>query len=155
MMLRTRINIVAASVTLLVAITLIVTSRISQNEVEQRYRDEAITGKSVLWSKIIAAQTDHMQSATASLARDRDTLGALKESDTELLAENAVTTYNMLSAGKVITKLQIANKDGEVLYSAPNDFQGASNKKVLSQALSEGEIVRGVERDDDGEVVGD
>jgi len=153
MSLRTRINLVAGIVTLLVAATLIVTGRVAQHEVEQRYRSEAISGKTVLWRKIVASQLDQMQGAASNLARDRDTLSALKDGDRARLAEFAVTTYNLLSAGNVLSKLQIAGPQSEVLYSAPKDFSGTSRKTLIAQAIAQRKIVRGIELDDDGELV--
>ncbi len=153
MMLRTRINFVALSVTLLVAITLIAASRISQNQVEQRFQDAAITGKSVLWRKIISSQLDQMQASTRDLARDRDTLNALRDANLEELADNAVTTYNLLSASKVLTRLQIADKSGSILFSSPIEFSGNTKKQLIRQALDEGKIIRGIERDDDNRLM--
>jgi methyl-accepting chemotaxis protein len=144
---------VAAGAIVLVAVCLIATGWMAQNEVERRFQDATISGKSVLWQKIVSGQLDHMSSGTTALTRDRDTLAALKDARPAELARNAVTTYNLLSASGVITKLQIMDAEGRVLFSHPREFSGVTGKTLAQQALREGRVIRGIERDDDGELV--
>jgi len=152
MTLKTRINIAAVTSILLVAITLLVSGKLIENSVEARFQEASVTGKTALWQKIIASQLDHMESNTSSIARDRETLTALKAADTALLEENVVTTYNMLSAGGILNKLQIADLEGRILFSAPDNFQGNTRKTLATLALQEGKVMRGIERDDDGKL---
>jgi methyl-accepting chemotaxis protein len=152
MTLKARINIAAVTSILLVAVTLLVFGKLIENSVEARFQEASITGKTALWQKIITSQLDHMGSNTSSIARDRETLKALKVGDTALLAENVVTTYNMLSAGGILTKLQIANLKGRILFSAPDNFEGNTRKTLATLALKEGKVMRGIERDDDGKL---
>ena len=153
MTLRTRITLVAIAVTLLVAISLIVTSQVSQGQVEARFAEATTTGKSVLWRKIVASQLDKMAAGTSSLARDRATRDALVKRDVAALAESAKTSYNLLEAQGIVTKLQITDLDGGVLFSAPDGFTGKTRKTLVGRAISEKLITRGLERDDDGRMV--
>ncbi len=153
MTLKTRIILVAVSALLLAVIAQIVAGRMSQNEVEQRFSDATITGKSVLWSKIVASQLEQMETNTATLSRDRDTLAALQEGNTQAVADNVTSTYNRLSTSKVLSRLQIINASGEVVFSAPNAFSGKTRKALVQDALREGKVKRGVERDDDGRLL--
>lgn len=153
MTLKARIILVAVSALLLVAAAQIVAGRMSQNEVEQRFSDATITGKTVLWSKIVSSQLDLMESSTSTLSRDRDTLSALQEGNAQAVADSVTSTYNRLSTSKVLSKLQIVNANGDVVFSAPDSFSGKTRKALVQQALSEGKIKRGVERDDNGQLV--
>ncbi|MDH5387867.1 MAG: methyl-accepting chemotaxis protein [Gammaproteobacteria bacterium] len=152
MKLKTRINIAAVISILLVTVALLIFSQLIQNSVEQRFQEASLTGKSSLWKKIVNSQYDHMEANTSSITRDRDTLNALKKSNTVLLEENALTSYNMLSASSILTKLQITNLEGEVMFSAPENFDGYTNKTLPALAFKEGKVKRGIERDDDGKL---
>lgn len=153
MSLRAKITIGAVIVTLLVSITLIATSLLSQRHIENMFADATITGKSVLWKKIIASQMEKMIPGTSALARDRATRKALLNKDTVALKEGATTTFNLLSASNVISRMQIVGLEGEVMFSAPGSFQGKTKKSLVTQAILEGKIVRGLERDDDGRLM--
>ena len=153
MTLRTRIILVATSITLLVAITLYATSWVSQQQIEQRYSDATLDGKAVLWRKIVASNLESMKESSSSLVRDRATRNALKDGDVVTLAESAKTTYNLLSSSNVLSRMQLTDLNGSVLYSAPNNFSGKTKKVLVMQAISEKKIVAGLEQDDDGKLV--
>ena len=153
MTLKSRILLVAISALLLVTIAQIVASRMSQNETQKLFRDATITGKIVLWKKIVSSQLDKMEGNTSTLSRDRDTLTALQEGNMQAVADNVTSTYNRLSTSKILSKLQIVNAQGVVMFSAPDAFSGRTKKNLVHQALNEGKIKQGVERDDDGQLV--
>jgi len=152
MVLKTRITIAAVTSILLVAVTLLVLGNLIENSLEERFQAVSVNGKTALWQKIVASELDRMGSNTGSIARDRETLKALKSTDVALLKENVVTTYNMLSAGNILSKLQIADLEGRILFSAPDDFEGNTQKTLHALALEKGKIMRGIERDDDGKL---
>jgi len=152
MTLRAKITIVAISVTFLVAIALIVTAKISEQQAETRFASATISGKKALWNKIISSEFDAMTEGVSGLARDRATRNALKNADYESLSESAKTTFNLLSASKVLSRMQILNLQGDVVFSSPNKVN--STRKILyKEALKEGKIMRGLERDDDNKLV--
>jgi len=153
MTLRTRITLVAIIATLLVALSLIVTSRISTQQVESRFAEATNNGKSVLWKKIIASQIDTMKTGSTGLTRDRNTRKALQRGDIESLSESVKTTYNLLSAQNILSKLQITDLDSKVLFSTPTDFTGATRKQLVKDALNDGKIKGGIELDDNNELV--
>lgn len=153
MTLRTRITLVAIIATLLVAFSLIVTNNISQNQVETRFAEATNTGKSVLWKKIVASQLDTMKTGSTGLTRDRNTRKALQRDDINSLGESVKTTYNLLSAQNILTKLQITNLDSNVLISVPDGFTGLTQKTLVKEALRDGKIKGGIEIDDNGEAV--
>lgn len=153
MTLRTRITLVAIVATLLVALSLIVTSRISTQQVETRFEEATNNGKSVLWKKIIASQIDTMTTGSTGLTRDRNTRKALQRGDIESLSESVKTTYNLLSAQQILTKLQITDLDSKVLFSTPNEYTGATRKQLVKDALRDGKLRGGIELDDNNELV--
>ncbi len=149
MTLGTRISLVAAATILSVVAVIIIDARMSIAEVEERFRDEAITGKTVLWSKIISSETDHMLANIQSLSSNREMLSALKKNNKSDLYENAITSYELLSSNQVLTRLQLADMNGDILFSAPNEFSGVTQKNTVKEVLNTGKASYGVELDDD------
>src|SRR5262249_31481808 len=80
-------------------------------------------------------------------------LRALHENDPSGLAANAMPTYNRLSAASVLTKLQLTDLGGAVLFSTPHLLTGKTKIPLVLVALHEGKVKQGIERDDDGELV--
>lgn len=152
MTLKTRINIAAVISILFVAIILLIFGNLIENSVEIRFQKASLAGKTALWKKIITSQFDHMEASTNSVTRDRGILKALKNSDESLLEENASTTYIRLSSTNTISKIQITNIKGQVLFSAPDNFKGKTRKTLPSLVLSKGEVMHGIERDDDNKL---
>jgi methyl-accepting chemotaxis protein len=142
--------LVASAAIVLVALVAVGGGMKSQREAESRFEQATILAKSVLWRKIIASQLDSMEVGMTSLTRDRETLDAVKAADTAAIADSVSTVYNRLSTSKTITKLQIADLNGNVLFSAPNNVTGKSKRKLVFTALQDSKIARGIDRDNDG-----
>jgi methyl-accepting chemotaxis protein len=153
MTLRTRITLIALAAVLIVAVGLELVGAVSDQAAESRFQETFHSGKALLWKKITASQRDAMETGISSLARDRDTRAALAAGDRAKLAEAAKTSFNMLTASETITRLQLTDTGGNVLFSAPNDFRGRTRKALIQRALDSGKIVGGIERDDDGTLV--
>ena len=150
--LRTKITVVAISVTFLVALTLVITAQMSSNKADERFSNATIAGKRALWNKILSSEFASMSEGTSGLSRDRATRKALKNGDYATLKESAQTTFNLLSASKVLSRMQILDLNGSVVFSAPQ--QATETKKSLYKlALKEGKIKSGLERDDDNKLV--
>jgi len=152
MTLRAKITLFGITVTLVVALTLIVTSQLSEQHAHDRFATATVSGKNVLWNKIVSSELDAMTEGTTGLARDRTTRKALKSGDYAVLKDSAKTTFNLLSASKVITGMQIVNLSGDVVFSAPNDIS-TSRKTLYKKALLNGKVNRGIERDDDNKLI--
>lgn len=150
MSLRTRISLVAVLGILLVAAGLLISNVMIQRQIEERFADATLLGKSVLWKKILASEFKAMENGISSLARDKSTRDALQAGDRKALSETAATTFNLLSASGVIDGLTLINMDAKILYSAPKSRSGTSKNPLLEQALKSGKIQQGVIRDDDG-----
>lgn len=126
---------------------------ISLDITEDRFSEEAVRGKSVLWQKVIQVQLDNMQANTSSLTRARDALKALKKQDIKALSEATQPTFNRLSSSSIISRLQIADKTGSIIFSAPEAYSGQTAKSLVKKAIEEKKIFSGIERDDDGLMV--
>ncbi len=146
------VSFISIAITLVMAVFFAITY-FSLDIAEQRFGEEAIRGKSVLWQKVIQVELDHMEASTSSLTRASDALKALNKSDASALSDATLPTFNRLSATQVISHLQVADASGKIVFSAPNSFSGASEKNLIKKALAEKKIFKGVERDDDGQIV--
>ncbi|MDH5648296.1 MAG: methyl-accepting chemotaxis protein [Gammaproteobacteria bacterium] len=153
MTLGSRVSFVASATILMVVAIIIIDARLTIAKIEDRFRDQAILGKSVLWQKIINNEADLMRANTRSLIRDRETLTALKNGDTAALAETAVTTYNLLSSSGILSRLQIADLKGDIVFSSPHSYSGKTEKQSVKSALAKGKVYQGIEQDDDGRLV--
>lgn len=153
MSLKTRLTVVTLLSLFVVTTALIISGAMVQNAAEERFRSATIAGKNVLLKKIVSSQLDTMEANTKSLTRDRDTLRALKGKELDKLAENAVTTYRLLNASGIITRFQVVDIEGKVLFSEPASGVDKTSKRLVEKAIKEAKIERGVERDDNGELV--
>lgn len=150
MSLRAKIIIVAMLGILLVASGLIISNAISQGQVESRFAEATVLGKSALWKKIIGSELNAMENGISSLARDRSTRNALKNLDYKALSDSASTTFNLLSASNVLDQLQIINLNSEIAFSAPVKQSGRTSNSLVRKVLDSGKIERGLVRDDKG-----
>lgn len=153
MTLQTRLILVVMSTLLLVAVALIGLGWMAQNSVEERFRHATISRQDVLWREIVSGQLELMTASTSGLTRNEGALHALQEHNPSRLAANALPTYNRLSAASVLTKLQVTDLDGAVLFSTPQLLMGKTKKALVLEALQQGKVKQGIERDDDGELV--
>lgn len=152
MTLRLRITIASMISVLLVAIGLISSSQMISSSWNDRFESATLRGDLVLWKKIINSQIDAMEAGLSAVTRDRKVRSLIKAGDRTALATEAAPTFRRLSSSEVLTKQQLLDASGNVLFSMPANASGRSNKLLASRALSEGQIVRGIERDD-GELV--
>ncbi|PCJ45417.1 MAG: hypothetical protein COA99_04920 [Moraxellaceae bacterium] len=153
MLLRTQITLATILATLLVVTILLAMVIPAMQLYESRIAESEIRGKSILWEKVIDGQLERLQANTTSLMRDRATRKALKKGDKEALAESAQTTFNLLSASEVLDRLQLANLNLQIQYSAPNPSNEKMAYPLAARALAEGKITQGLNRDIDGSLL--
>lgn len=103
--------------------------------------------------KILSSQINAMKAEMSSFTRDRKVRNALKKGKQKTLEENAITTFRRLSTLGVISKLQIANADGGIAYSAPDASFKQTDTVLIQQALETGKVVEGLDMHSDGELV--
>jgi signal transduction histidine kinase/DNA-binding response OmpR family regulator len=150
--LQTRLILVVMSTLLLVAVALIGLGWMAQNSVEERFRQATLSRQDVLWREIVSGQLELMTANTSGLTRNEAALHALYDNDPGRLAANAMPTFNRLSAASVLTKLQLTDLHGAVLFSTPHPWVGKTKKGLVFEALQQGKVKHGIERDDDGEL---
>ncbi len=155
MLLRTRTTLSVTAAVLQVASALIILGVKSQAEVEERFASAPLEGKEVIWRKIVSTYLNEMEVGTKSLNRDRKTIKVLKNGDMATVNDLAGSSYNLLSQSQVLKRLQIADLEGNIIYSAPETYSGPTKKSLVERAISEKKPQRGIERDDDGRLVGD
>lgn len=143
MTLKTRILLVTLVTILLVVFTQIIASRLTLTEIEERFEAATINGEKLLWRKILTNQMDQMEANMTSLARDRDTRNALKDMDLRVLADNVRSTYNLLSASEVLTRLIITDLEGKELVTLPEEMP-MGGAELARQSLKTGKVQRGV-----------
>ncbi len=143
----------AVAAILLVAALLISMSIYSDQVYQQQVGDIALNGESNLWKKIVSSQLDQMEFGTSALTRNRKALKALKAGDEAGLKESVESTFRRLSASKTLSKLRVIDKQSKIVFSAPGSTGGASKSLLVQQALKERKVFRGLEQDQDGEIV--
>lgn len=153
MTLKTRINLIAVLVTVLVATTLVITHGLSQQEIENQLEAEQIRGAETLWKKITSAQLNQMLAGSKTLARDRDTLKAIKTSNHEELRDSGSSSYNLLSTQGILDQLTIVDKQGKVLYSSRDNAAAPKPGSLVFKALSEKKNQLGIEQSADGKLM--
>ena len=153
MTLKTRINLIAIFVTLLVSATLIITGELSLRESQRHLEEERIDGAQTLWKKIISAQLEQMLSGSKALARDRDTLKAIKTSDHEELHDSGNSSYNLLSAQEILDQLTIVDKNGNILFSSRDNPVVPQADSLVFKALAKKKPQQGIERSADGQLM--
>ena len=146
------ITFIFSAATLVMAIFFAI-AYISLDITDKRFSEEAVRGKSVLWQKVIQVQLENMEASTSSMTRSRDTLKALKKLDLKVLSETSLPTFNRLSTSNVISRLQIADNSGSIIFSAPDKYSGKTHKTLVNKVIDEKKIFKGIERDDDGLMV--
>ncbi len=153
MTLKTRINLIAVVVTILVSATLIITNELTLRETEQHLKNEQIRGAKTLWKKIISAQLDEMLAGSKTLARDRDTLKAMKTGNIEELHDSGASSFNLLNTQGILDQLTIIDKQGRILYSSRDNPVPPQPDNIVFKALGEKKSQRGIEQSSDGKLM--
>ena len=144
MMLRTRILLVIVVTLLLVVVSMFISSKLIQDEINERFEVTSIQSVTLLWNSILENQMDNMEANSTALARDRETRNALRSGDIATLNESMKTTFNLLDAGNIISGLEIGDKQGRIVASAPDNSYINRQLPLITAALQNGKIERGL-----------
>jgi signal transduction histidine kinase len=153
MTLKSRFFLVTVITTFLVAGAVIIANELTHSIHEKRFLETTINAKRSFWSNILEHSMDRMQSKVYGLTRDTRMRNALANFNLEEVARSVEPTFNRLHAEQIVTRLQVADKSGMIVVSYPNRYVGETRKTIVKTAIREGRIVRGIERDDDGELL--
>lgn len=152
MTLRARIMLAAMISTLLVGLVITMLVVYTKSVHQEQMTEVALTGEMNLWHKIVASQLDQMEFGVSALTRNRNALKALKADDSKALNDAVITTFRRLEASKTLTRLQVTDTSGTVLFSAPDDASGKSPSSLVVKAIEEGQIFSGLEVESDGQM---
>ncbi len=153
MTLRMRLTIIPILTALLIAVAMMFANGLTNDLAEQRFSEAMNRGKTVLWNNIIDSQINSMQLGMRNLGRDRRTLEALKDADTDAVADNAMSTYLRLSNAQLITGLLLTDTSGKVAWYSDGDISGKTSIPLVAQVLADKKTVRGISRDDNGKLL--
>ncbi len=153
MTLKTRINLIAVLVTVMVAATLVITGELLLRETQHHLDQARIHGAVTLWKKITTAELRHMMEASKALSRDRDTLKALKTLDHEEISDSGGSSYNLLSTQGILDELTLLDKSGKVLYSSRENAVAPAADSLVFRALADRKPQRGIEHSPDGRLM--
>jgi methyl-accepting chemotaxis protein len=152
MNLRTKLLSMIVPFVLIIVLALVAVERMGKGFISEQADAANLTAKKVLWDKIVSSRIESMSSGLFAVTRNQESLNAILAGDSERLGTALLPTYNRLSATKVITKLQITDTNGRILYSSGGDAGAISSMGLVKQALSEGKIIEGIQRDDEGKL---
>jgi methyl-accepting chemotaxis protein len=150
MLLRTRIFLVSVISVLLVTVTLVTASFFVLEESEGRFERVKLEGHELLWQLILNNQMRQMEANTNALARDSKTRNAVEEGDIPTITQGITTSFNLLSAGDVLSGIEVTDTNGLVLVSVPENTNVSAIDMLAKQALEKGKVVRGLMSDSEG-----
>ena len=151
MTIKTRINLIAAGLMLLLAASCFTATRYLLQAENQRYADAAINARDTLWQALLANRLDAMADAGSLLMRDRETLAALQRKDLATLGKSARNSYILLSAEDIISGLTLFDSSGNPLWSAPEPAT-APGGPLVRRALESGKVQRGLQNGPSGKL---
>ncbi len=153
MTLKSRFFFVTATTTLAVALAVIVANNLTLQLHENRFLTAEIDSKRSIWRNIVINELERMQNQLFSVTRDPVLREAVIGRQTEVVRQRLDATFNRLWASQIVTKLQIADTHGDIVAAFPNNYVGPTRKTIIGTAIRDGKVIRGIERDDDGELM--
>ena len=153
MNIKTRISIIVALITVIVAGILFASQRFSHSHELVSLEQKLLQSKQALWTNVVNVLLDKMQGEVSTLTRDRDSIKAIYKEQYGALSESAATAFNRLSVEGSITNLSIALPTGQIVYSSSSDALEYTQSKLLVQAIGTGKNQRALEFSDAGKIV--
>jgi signal transduction histidine kinase len=153
MTLKSRFFLVTVTTTFAVALAVIAANQLTHHMHESRYLETAIETKRSLWSNILNNELDIMQAQIYSVTRDAQLRAALLKPSPSAALAAVHDTFTRLSGLQYISKLQVADRNGALVAAYPDDYVGTTAKSMVDVVIRESRPVRGIDRDDDGELL--
>jgi len=119
---------------------------------EDKSRTQLLTSMhtQINWQSTLDHHIERMAAAFSSITRDTNLLRALQEGDRKGLYDQAIPTYNRLSALGLLTGITIVDQHGEFRFSESGLSNGNTRMGSVQKSLSQRVIVRGIDQDDSG-----
>ena len=153
MTLKLRLTLAALLSVLVTAAAIVTLYQMSLRVAEQRFDELIIDSKNQLWNKIVSTELEIMAAAMTNLTRNRELTTALASGEQGRIEESMRPTFNRMNSSETITGMQLVDAQGRFIFSAPTNFTGTTRKQLVLHAINEREVVRGLERDEDGRLV--
>lgn len=151
MTLKTKILVLTLITVLLVVVAMVLTSRLTQGQIEQRFENATVTGESMLWDMILNSQMDLMQTTITTLVRNRYVRRALAEEDFDNISERLEGTYESLAGSGVLTGIIVTDTGGRSVAVMP-DGEAVEHADIplATMAIESKQIQRGLITGPDG-----
>ena len=119
---------------------------------EDTRRTQSLTAMhaQINWQSTLDHRVERMAAGFRSITRDTELLRGLQARDYAKVHEQAITTYNRLSALGLLTGIDIFDQRGEFRFSTLEEKRGSTHMESVQKALSQQVVVRGVDQDDRG-----
>ncbi|MBD3669530.1 MAG: methyl-accepting chemotaxis protein [Gammaproteobacteria bacterium] len=150
MTLKTKLLSTGIPFVIVIIIAIMAVETYGKNVVIEQAEQADLTAKKNLWNKIVSSRIEAMSGGLFAVTRNSASLEAIMGDDREGLAQALLPTYNRLSAGRIIDKLVITDSQSRVLYSSASEISGKTDMPLVSEAISQGRIKQGLQRDDAG-----
>ncbi len=147
MSLKLRITLASFIAVLVMSLSLLITADLIGNAWFNRLKSSTLSANEVLWNKIITSQQDFMEGGMSAITRDRKIRKLIKSGNTEDLEAEAAPSFRRLSASNILSRQQIIDFKGNVVFSMPEAVSGKSNKLSTQRLITEKAIFRGIEKD--------
>ncbi len=133
MSIRKNVTLVAISVTLLVAASLILFARLSGARIEARVAEEVTAGRGLVWSQATAGLFEQMETGIPDFERDFALRQALKESDSNALRQAVDSITNLIGDQGYFDRLYLFNL-AEVFLCCSDQDEAPPDVAALMQA---------------------
>ncbi len=151
-LLKTRIVFVSGAAIVLIAVALLIAGAMTRAEAESRYEAEAFNGKRLLWQRIVEGELNAMRAELFSITRNVPAMAALSTGNVAEVSSQLQPTFNRLKASRVIDGMQVLSRDGQAIFSQPQDMGQVRGEGLVQQALQSGMIATGIEKDTRGKL---
>jgi len=146
MSLSSRLSYVTLGATVLLAASLTTIGRLGVSEVEGRLDANVVTGKAVLWEKVLSGVFSAMESNATTLTRHREALTGVAAGDVLKVENEGAPIVVRLAGLGVADGLTVVGKEGQPLFQQPRDVAVSPESPVLRAARADGRPARGLER---------
>jgi len=152
MLLKTKIIVSASAALVILGGSLLVLSNMSIERADARYREATLRQTEMIWQKISTAQIDTMKNNIKGLTRNSEAIEALESNVVEDIEDETGSTFNRLTASKIIESLKLFNAKGELKYAEPVIKNAGSTPTLVTDALKQGKPQSGLIQDMDGQL---
>lgn len=156
--LKVRFILIAMMTSITIAVTVYVAGVNNQTEIESQYTELFLSGKAVLWDKVIADQLNQLE-LHAYVLKDENQIKKLMleesqhKKSTGWSLQSVAKDWFEFSSDKVFTRLQLLDLNENILYSSDASLSRTNHKKILTDVINNQKKYSGLFTDDSGTIV--